>query len=125
MKKILIADDDESMTKLLSVVLKKDYEVVITYSVNDAKRELDSNEFEAIILDLNMPKESGFILLDHIRKSMKKEWLPIMVLSGKEKSEDRIQSFQNGVDDYLIKPFNPVELRLRLDRLVKKYQLLK
>ncbi|GAB5409013.1 MAG: hypothetical protein BalsKO_13780 [Balneolaceae bacterium] len=124
-KKILLADDDESMVKLLDVILKKDFEVTSTYSVQEAKSKLAESDYDAVILDLNMPDENGFVLLDHIRNELNHEWLPVIVLSGKEKSEDRIQSFQHKADDYLIKPFNPVELRLRLDRLLSKYSILK
>lgn len=124
-KKILLADDDESMIKLLDVILKKDFDVTSTFSVTEAKNKLAESDYDAVILDLNMPNENGFVLLDHIRKELKNEWLPVIVLSGKEKSEDRIQSFQHKADDYLIKPFNPVELRLRLDRLLTKYAVLK
>ena len=124
-KKILIADDDENMIKLLDVILKKDFDVITTNSVRKAKDELSAEIPEAVILDLNMPEENGMILLDYIRKDLGEKWLPVIVLSGKEKSEDRIKCFEHFADDYLIKPFNPVELKLRLERLINKYQLIK
>lgn len=124
-KNILIADDDENMNKLLSVILKSDYEVTTTESVRDAKKAFINNKFEAVILDLNMPEVSGLELLDYIRQEMGEKWLPVIVLSGKEKSEDRIECFNHHADDYLIKPFNPEELKLRLKRLVERFQFLK
>lgn len=123
--KILIADDDKNMTNLLEVILKNDFDITITHSVEAAKKELINNDFYAIILDINMPGESGISLIEYVRRDLGFEWLPLIVLSGKEKSEDRIKSFENGADDHIVKPFNPIELKLRLQRAIKRYTLIK
>lgn len=122
-KRILVIDDDSSLAKLVEVVLKKDYEVVVSHSVEEGVHLLDNLPVDGVICDLNLPGRSGFEFLDTVRRDMQDEWLPIIVLSGKEKSEDRIRCFEKGADDYLMKPFNPVELRLRLARLLKRAEL--
>ena len=124
-EKVLIVDDDENMTKLLNVLLKSNYDVGITFTVKEALEKIEEIEYDAVLIDLNIPNESGYDFIEKVRENESLTWLPIIVLSGKEKSEDRIQSFQHKADDYLIKPFNPVELRLRLDRLLTKYAVLK
>ena len=118
--KVLIVDDDESMTKLLEVVLKSDYQVIISHTLTDGLEQINSKQPSAVVVDLNLDGETGDDLIQTIRRDVS-EWLPVIVLSGKEKSEDRIRCFEMGVDDYLSKPFNPVELKLRLKRHVEKY----
>lgn len=123
--KVLIVDDDQNMTKLLNVILKAEYEVDISHSVKDALKKMDQENYDSVIIDLNIPNESGYQFIEKVRESASLKWLPILVLSGKDKSEDRIKSFELGADDYLIKPFNPTELKLRLGLHLEKFQILK
>lgn len=125
LEKVLIVDDDPNMTKLLNILLKTDYEVEISHTVKEALQKTEHGGYDSIIIDLNIPNESGYELIEKVRENTSLRWLPIIVLSGKEKSEDRIKSFELGADDYLTKPFNPSELKLRLSLHLKKYQLLK
>ena len=118
-KNILVVDDDKNMTRLLEVVLEQDYSITIAHSINDALQQLETKNFTAAILDLNLNGEDGYSLIKSIRTLS--SWLPIIVLSGKEKSDDRIKCFNAGVDDYLTKPFNPDELKARLIRSISKY----
>ena len=123
-KKVLIIDDDESMTKLLDVVLKSEFTLSISHSVEEGISTFNTKGADAIVLDLNMPGKNGLEMIMEVRKDPKFQWLPIIVLSGKEKSEDRIKSLEAGADDYIIKPFNPVELKLRLSRALERYNLI-
>lgn len=125
LEKVLIVDDDPNMTKLLNVLLKSDYEVEISHSVREALQKTDQTKYDAVIIDLNIPNESGYQFIEKVREDVSLKWLPIIVLSGKDKSEDRIKSFELGADDYLTKPFNPIELKLRLALHIEKYQVLK
>lgn len=123
--KVLIIDDDENMTKLLNVVLKTEFSLSISHSAEEALSLFKDQGFDAIVLDLNMPGKTGLDMIREVRGSEENKWLPIIVLSGKEKSEDRITSLEAGADDYLMKPFNPVELKLRLKRAVERYKLIR
>lgn len=123
--KVLIIDDDENMTKLLNVVLKTEFSLSISHSAEEALSLFKDQGFDAIVLDLNMPGKTGLDMIREVRGSKENKWLPIIVLSGKEKSEDRITSLEAGADDYLMKPFNPVELKLRLKRAVERYKLIR
>ena len=104
-ERIIVVDDDLNMTKLLNVMLKSDYEVDVAHSVEAALQNFKTQDYDAVIVDLNIPPESGFELIEKVREDASKKWLPIIVLSGKEKSEDRIKSLELGADDYLTKPF--------------------
>ena len=119
---ILVVDDDKNMTRLLEVVLEQSYKATIAHTIDDALRSFTNFSYSAVILDLNLNGEDGYSLISSIRT--KSKWLPIIILSGKEKSDERIKCFEAAVDDYLIKPFNPVELKLRLERSIARYKLI-
>jgi len=108
-KKILIIDDDRSMTKLLNFMLKDQYEVIIS---NSAK-----------ITDISMQDMDGYDLIHHIRKDEEYSDLPVLVLSARTLSEDRIKGLEIGADDYLTKPFHPDELKLRLKKILNRSDL--
>lgn len=119
-KNILVVDDDKNMTRLLEVLLKTDYEVTIAHSLKEGTENLSLNTYDAVILDLNLNKEEGNELVRYIRSQENLEGLPVIVLSGHDKSEYRIRSFEDGADDYISKPFNPQELKVRLKRFFRK-----
>ena len=119
---ILVVDDDKNMTRLLEVVLEPVYKPTIAHTIDDALKSFTNFKYSAIILDLNLNEEDGYSLISAIRT--KSKWLPILILSGKEKSDDRIKCLKAGVDDYLIKPFNPEELKLRLERSIARHKLI-
>lgn len=115
-KKILVIDDELSICLLLKNFLSQDYDV---FSFNDAFEALDwleQNLPELIICDIQMPKMEGYELLTKIRMRGFTKHTPIIMLSAKAESKDRIKCYQLGAQDFLIKPFNPVEL----EELVKK-----
>lgn len=124
--KILVVDDDQNMIKLLNMVLQEDYEVETANDIDEAKAKIFSEpNYAVIILDLRLGNESGYDLIKYTRVESNLEWIPIIVLSGLNKSEERIKSFKMKADDYVVKPFNPVELRHRIDRHIAKYKLIK
>ena len=123
-KKILIAEDSLSVSLLLEHLLRQNYEVILASNGEDALRYLDlGNIPDAIIADIIMPKIDGWMLLKNIKSSAYLGTIPIMMLSGLEQSSERIKCFELGADEYLIKPFNPKELVIRVENLLnrKKY----
>ena len=123
--RILVIDDDENMIRLLDLVLKDEYEVEKAGNLEEAKAAISKNEFDLMLLDLKLGGEDGTELISYIRDEMSLTWVPLMILSGKAKSDDRIKCFEKGADDYMIKPFNPVELKHRIKRHIDKYTLIK
>lgn len=115
-KKILVVDDEKSICLLLENFLSQDYDVV---SINDGLEALDwleQNLPDLIISDIQMTKMDGYEFLTNVRKRGFTKHTPIIMLSGKSESKERIKCYKLGAQDYLTKPFNPEEL----EELVKK-----
>jgi two-component system chemotaxis response regulator CheY len=118
-KKILAIDDNSSICLVVQFTLDKDFEVVTTSSALDAIKILQDGFMpDVIITDLQMPDLSGLDFIINIRLSSVFKKTPILVLSGKEDSSTRIESLQKGANDFLMKPFNPAELKVRIENLI-------
>ena len=115
-KKILVVDDEETMTTLLKFFLSNKYNVTAVNSGAEAEAWLEKNLPDLIISDIQMDDMDGFKLLQNIRLRGYTKHTPIIMLSGKTESKERIKSYKLGAQDYLTKPFNPEEL----EEIVKK-----
>ncbi|MGN7408368.1 response regulator transcription factor [Sporosarcina sp. SAFN-010] len=120
MTSILIVDDDIAIRNLISVYLEN--EGIQTQKAEDAIeaiKMLDKNEFDLIILDIMMPKMDGIQACLKIREERN---MPIIMLSAKTEDMDKIQGLASGADDYLSKPFNPLELIARVKSQLRRYK---
>ncbi|MCT4625077.1 MAG: response regulator transcription factor [Schleiferiaceae bacterium] len=119
-KKIIIVDDEPMMRLLLKQIFNSQYEVHV---FNDGKEALSwmyaGSIPDAAVIDLQMPEMNGYELLDHLKKSGFFEKMPVFVLSAEETSSDRIKCLEMGAEDYVTKPFNPKELKIRVERVLK------
>ncbi len=121
MKKILIVDDDRSIRVLLNFILSTEYKITLKKDAYEALSYLEEGHIpDAIISDLSMPKVSGHIFLKILKSSSILNKIPFMFLSSKDDSQKRVECLKQGADDYLLKPFNPEELQLRILKLFKK-----
>jgi CheY-like chemotaxis protein len=114
---VLIADDDEDIRNLVQTVLKSRGMNCLTASTGtEALWMVHRHRPRAVILDVNIPGMDGFQLLAEIRR----ENLParVIMLTGRQQERDIIRGFELGADDYVVKPFNPRELALRIGRLL-------
>ncbi|MEP6342892.1 MAG: response regulator transcription factor [Maricaulaceae bacterium] len=115
---LLVVDDDDRIRDLLKTFLsKKGFRVSIAESAETARRLMKTLAFDLIILDVMMPGESGFEFTQSLRKSHE---VPIILLTAKIESEDRIEGLTQGADDYLTKPFEPEELVLRIESILRR-----
>ena len=115
---LLVVDDDERIRLLLQkYLIRNDYLVSIAKDAAHARRLLKSLEFEMIILDVMMPGEDGIQLTHDLRQ---KTNVPILLLTAKNEIEDRISGLEAGADDYLAKPFEPKELLLRINSILRR-----
>ena len=118
-KRILIVDDSQAMCHLLKRVLRDEYDVSIAHDGQEALAFLLKAEpVDALTLDLSMPRMGGVELLRRIRSMAAFLQLPVLVLSGHYESLSRIAAIEAGANDFMTKPFNPLELKLRLSRLL-------
>lgn len=118
--RILIAEDDDLLRKSLAFYLKNQgWEVVEKNNGVEVLEALESEAFDALVTDLNMPLMGGLEIIQRIRIDLKSE-LPIIVLtaSGIEKTE--LEAFQLGASEFLSKPFSPSVLKTRIEKLMKK-----
>lgn len=120
-KSILVVDDEIAIRTILERFLGRRYNVKGAESGEKALALLKESEApDCLILDLAMPGIDGFELIRKIRDELHLSRLPIIVLSSKESSADRIRSLKSGADDYVIKPFNPEELEARIESIFRR-----
>ncbi|ACD65776.1 two component transcriptional regulator, winged helix family [Sulfurihydrogenibium sp. YO3AOP1] len=117
--KVLIVEDDKNLSKLIAKRLKEEgYDVVQAYDAEEGLNYANYENFDIIILDLMLPKMSGFYIIESLRN--KKIKTPILVLSAKDSVEDKVKGLSLGADDYLTKPFSFPELLARIQALVRR-----
>ena len=115
---VLVVDDDPRLRALLQRYLQDNgYRVTVAADAAEARQRLQALAFDALILDVMMPGETGFELTAHLRKSSD---VAILLLTARGGPEDRIAGLEIGADDYLAKPFEPKELILRLNALLRR-----
>lgn len=118
MTKILIVDDDQQIAELIEVYLKN--EGFVTDKASDgveAFQILEQTSFDLIILDIMMPNMDGLQFCQKVRKESQ---IPILMVSAKVGDIDKITGLMTGADDYMIKPFNPLELTARVKALLRR-----
>ena len=114
-KKILVIDDESSIRLIIENTLKEEFDVFSLSNGKEGLNYLEAGNFpDLIICDLVMPVLNGFEFLERIKKSDFFANIPIIILSQREWSDDKIRCFELGADDYVIKPFNPNEIIARI-----------
>jgi DNA-binding response OmpR family regulator len=116
--KILVAEDDLLILKTLEFRLKKDgHEVILAHDGREALSKIDESLPDLIITDIMMPFSSGLEIIGLIKHKYQNK-MPIIVLSGMGQEDVVLEAFQLGADDFMTKPFSPVELSVRVKRFV-------
>jgi two-component system phosphate regulon response regulator OmpR len=115
---ILVVDDDDRIRELVKqYLLENKYLVTTAKDAFDAKNKIEIIKFDLIVLDIMMPKKSGLELTSEIKKEID---LPIILLTAKGETSERVMGLEFGADDYLGKPFEPKELLLRIKNILNK-----
>ena len=123
-KKILLVEDEEHLLKTILLNLELEgYKVTTAADGIAALKHFRTGSFDLIILDVMLPELNGFDVCEEIRKEDTQ--VPILFLTAKGTSEDKVRGLKLGADDYLTKPFNLEELLLRLQILIKRYAIKK
>ncbi|MEQ1623870.1 MAG: response regulator transcription factor [Sediminibacterium sp.] len=118
---ILLAEDEENLHEALKLNLEMEgYTVTSAFDGNEALKAIGNEYFDLIIMDIMMPEVDGISVLETIRVNANE--VPVLILSAKNSSADRVLGLKKGADDYLTKPFNLEELLLRVSKLIEKNQ---
>lgn len=117
--KILVVDDEKEIADFIELYLKNEnFQVYKYYNGNDALKCIAENEIDMAILDVMLPDVDGFTILSEIRKSYT---FPVVMLTAKTGSMDKINGLTLGADDYIEKPFEPLELMARVKAQLRRY----
>lgn len=121
MNTILVVDDDAHIRKLIRLYLENsNYGVIEAEDGGEALGLLGKEKIDLAIVDVMMPHIDGYELTEDIRSFLD---IPILMVTAKGESQDKVKGFRAGTDDYLVKPFDPVELILRVEALLKRYNI--
>jgi two-component system, OmpR family, response regulator len=121
MSRILVVDDDPHIRELVRVFLRNaGFEVVEASDGVDALAKLDSAKVDLAVIDLMMPNMDGWELCRELRTTFD---IPILMLTAKAETSHKLKGFQLGTDDYMVKPFEPLELVARVNALLKRYKI--
>ncbi|WP_047985685.1 response regulator transcription factor [Ornithinibacillus californiensis] len=121
MNNILVVDDDAHIRKLMRLYLENsNYGVIEAVDGEEALELLGKHPIDLAVVDVMMPKIDGYELTEDIRSFLD---IPILMVTAKGESQDKVKGFRAGTDDYLVKPFDPVELILRVEALLKRYNI--
>jgi two-component system, OmpR family, response regulator len=119
--KVLVVDDEPNIRELVSLYLKDEgFDIVEKSNGVDALDYADNHTVDWVVLDIMMPQMDGWVLCTKLREFGD---MPILMMTAKGEAQDRIRGFKLGTDDYLVKPFDPVELVLRVKALLKRYRI--
>ncbi|MGO4185846.1 response regulator transcription factor [Paenibacillus sp. TAF43_2] len=122
MAKILIADDDAHIRELMSLFLKNEgFQILEAKDGAEAQLIWENNQIDMVILDIMMPQVDGWELCREIRRIDSN--IPLLMVTAKGESGQKVKGFQLGTDDYLTKPFDPMELVMRVKALLKRYMI--
>lgn len=114
MKKILIIDDDQDVLALLRHTLSREFELTFAETISDGEGQISRNEFDLIVLDEVLPDGLGSELCQRIKNTQGKESIPVVMLTQRKELKDKLNAFDAGADDYISKPFEPLELLARV-----------
>lgn len=119
-RKILLIDDKESIAKVIAIYLAAEFELI--YFENPVKAITwlqEGNIPDLIISDIRMPEMQGDEFLRYMKTNSLFCSIPIIMLSSEESTTERIRLLEEGAEDYIMKPFNPMELKIRIKKIIK------
>lgn len=123
MYKILIVEDDSDLSELFKrVLVKNGYEVYQAVNGTEALEKLNKEYFDLVLSDIMMPDTDGYKLISALRESGNK--IPVLIVTAKGSLEDMRRGFNSGSDDYMVKPVNINELLLRVEALLRRFQMM-
>lgn len=120
--RILLAEDNPDMREYILGILKQDYQITTARDGKEALEKLQTDQFDLIISDVMMPRMDGLELIKEVKQHDKWSQIPFIILTALNNEEQRIDTLRTGIDDYLSKPFNPEELKVRTANLLNNHR---
>jgi len=120
-KTLLLIDDDPNLILLVKDYLEfRGYSVITAENGREALDILNGHNPDMIICDVMMPEMDGYAFVEHVRSNPETEWIPVLFLSAKGQSQDRVKGLNTGADVYMVKPFEPEELVAQVESSLKQ-----
>ena len=120
-KTLLLIDDDPNLILLVKDYLEfRGYSVITAENGREALDVLNGSSPDMIICDVMMPEMDGYAFVEHVRGNPETEWIPVLFLSAKGQSQDRVKGLNTGADVYMVKPFEPEELVAQVESSLKQ-----
>ncbi len=117
MKPILIVDDERPIAELIELTLQKmGYACQLAFDGDTAADLMEQNEYDLVLLDIMLPEPNGYELLEYLRPT----GTPVIFLTAKGTVSDRVRGLRLGADDYIVKPFDPMELLVRVESVLRR-----
>lgn len=118
---VLVVDDDPSIQQLITMYVRNEgYRALTADDGEEALDVLAENPVDLAIIDVMMPKMDGYELCKEIRNAYE---IPVLMVTAKGEVQDKVKGFETGTDDYIVKPFEPVELMMRVKALLRRFQI--
>jgi DNA-binding NarL/FixJ family response regulator len=119
-KRLLLIDDDPNLILLVKDYLEfRGYEVITAENGREALEVLEQDIPDLIICDVMMPEMDGYTFVKHVREEPRTSWIPVLFLSAKGQSQDKVKGLNTGADVYMVKPFEPEELVAQVESSLK------
>ena len=120
MNRLLIVEDSVEYQRLLEMTLRSGFILTFASTVKGAIELLNANDYELVVLDIMLPDGDGYAVCSAMQKSERLKRVPVIFLTAKNLLSDKLLGFTLGADDYLTKPFEPLELRVRIETKLKR-----
>jgi len=125
MYKILCVDDSSEVQIMVKRTFNGTAKVISAENLENAQEALVMNEIDLILLDLSLPDGDGFQFFDMMNESEELAQIPVIILSSKDHALDKLRGFHSGAEDYIVKPFDPTELKIRAVTRIKRHTQMK
>lgn len=119
--RIVVADDEPQIRDMVTLLLEQQgYQVIPAVDGDDALEKIRTELADLIVLDVNMPKRNGFSVCKNMRSSMETMFIPVVMLTGQDSLEEKLEGLSSGADDYITKPFEAKELLARIETVLRR-----
>src|SRR5436305_1030510 len=122
MRRLCVIEDSPDLQNLIRLELQGWFELLAAPSLGEAWKLIESHTFDLILLDVHLPDGNGFEFCAKLKSHSNTKDIPVIFLTGKSDPIDKQMGFSIGADDYVVKPFEPIELRARIEARLKRVE---